>query len=142
MKYFYILFVLFSLGACTKEQRQRNPYLPEAHFKEVINLNFSQYNKLKIPLSYVEIKREGVGLRGIIVINTGSSYTAWELACPSIPLSDCSTMEVESDKISVKCSCNGAVYSLINGSPISGDATFSLLNYRVSQSGSSLIIEN
>lgn len=141
MKYFYLLgFLLIGLG-CTKEQRQRNPYLPEAHFKEVINMNLPLYNKLKNPLSYIEITREGIGLRGIIVINTGNSFMAWEKACPNVPLSDCSIMEIM-DNISVKCPCNQSVYSLINGAPISGEAHYSLLNYRVSQNGTILTIEN
>lgn len=137
MRYLCIIFLL--LVSCTKEQRQRNPYLPEARFKEVINMNLPLYNRLKNPLSYVEITREGIGLRGIVVINTGSGFVAWERACPSVPLSECSAMEF-ADNLTLQCPCNGFKYSLINGTPSQGN--YGLLNYRVSVNGTILTIEN
>lgn len=135
------VFFLFLMVSCSKESRQRNPFLPEARFSKTINLNLPLYNKLNAPLNVVEIDNEGVGLRGIFVVNTGTGFVAWDKACPNTPLKDCSTMTLTQD-IFAECPCDNTSYNLVNGAVHRGESKYQLLNYSVSQNGNLLIISN
>lgn len=146
MKQIFIVFALFLLGSCGKEYQQRNQYLPEVHFKHTINLNLANYNKLFTPLNYVIIPE--IGIKGVIVVNSGLGFFAWDLACPNLPVSDCSKMEIV-DNLIVKCPCDGVNYNTINGAPTTingkkhnGNEQYPMLNYRVQKNGNFLIIEN
>lgn len=136
----FLISIIFSLISCVKEHRNNN-YLPKTNFSIRINTKLPLYNKLKTPLSPIEITHENAGLRGIVVINTGSGYRAWERACPNRPLSECSTMVVV-DNIQMECPCDKIVYNLVNGSVLRGTSAHSLLSYKVEQSGDILIISN
>lgn len=135
----FLLFILFF--GCTKQQRQRIAHLPEARFSRTININLPLYSNLKSPLNPVVIENEGVGLRGIIVMNTGTMFVAWDRACPHLELRDCSTANIENQIFAV-CPCDGVRYNLVNGSPSQQDSKFSMLSYRVSVNGNLLTISN
>ena len=141
MKKIILLLIVSILLGCKKDTIKRNPYLPEARFSVTINTNLALYNKLKTPLTPVVITKEGVGLKGIIVINTGSGFLAWERACPHIPITNCSTMELDGGLIAT-CPCDNVTYNLVNGNPTSGNSNQPLLNYSVSENGNILTIYN
>ncbi len=123
-----LLGVLLLFQNCEKKNFQRNPFLQEAKFSITLKLNLTDYNKLKIPGGVVQF--DNVGLRGIVVINIGY-IMAWDRACPSQALSDCSQMTLESDHLSMLCPCTGVKYSLGNGLPLSGTSSYPMLNYQV-----------
>lgn len=146
MRYIFSLFVVFIFLACVKENQQRNQYLPEVRFSKTINLNLANYNRLTTPLNYVIIP--DIGIKGVIVVNSGLGFFAWDLACPNLPVSECSKMDVI-DNLLVKCPCDEVQYNVVNGAPTSvngkkhnGNEQFPLLNYRVQQKGNLLLIEN
>ncbi|GIZ16096.1 Rieske (2Fe-2S) protein [Capnocytophaga catalasegens] len=141
MKKIILLLILSILLACKKDTIRRNPYLPEARFSITINTNLALYNKLKTPLTPVVVPTEGVGLRGVIIINTGSGFLAWERACPHVPITDCSTLKSDGGII-VTCPCDNVTYNLVNGNPTSGSSNYQLLNYNVSVNGNILTISN
>ena len=135
-----LLGVLLLFQNCEKKNFQRNPFLQEAKFSTILNLNLPEYNKLRIAGGVVQV--DNVGLRGIVVANIGNNYMAWDRACPSQALSDCSQMTLESDHLSMLCPCTGVKYSLANGLPLSGTSSYPMLNYQVVKQGDVLVISN
>ena len=150
-----ILFI--GLWGCEKEQQKRNPYLGELRFTYTIDLNQPLYNSLKTPMNTVFVPYGGI--RGFFVIYNGSSYYAWEAACPNHNLQEChsrlfgikaikddnSYEETGHDYTFAKCSCGKTVYNLISGAPIAiGQIAkpYPLLNYNVSVAGNILTISN
>ena len=131
-----LLGVLLLFQNCEKNF-QRNPFLQEAKFSTILNLNLPEYNKLRIAGGVVQV--DNVGLRGIVVINIGNNYMAWDRACPSQALSDCSQMTLESDHFFMLCPCNGVKYNLLNGQPQSKETSYPMLNYQVVKRGDNVL---
>ena len=131
-----LLLLTFLWVSCRKEDRQRNPYLQEAKFSRTINLRLAEYNRLRIPGTAVLV--DNVGLRGIVVANIGNNFLAWDRACPSQALAECSQMTLESDNLFMLCPCTGVKYNLLNGYPQKKADTdkekntnYPMLNYQV-----------
>lgn len=142
---FLIAAFVFCLAACSNDNLVRNPFLPEYNFRHDINLNLPLYSPLTNTGNAIYIPTEGVGLRGVFVINAGfGAYRAFEAACPNHPLRECSTMELDGQV--VECPCDGFTYSVFTGQqldrPDDGNRYYDMLEYRVSQSGSVLLISN
>lgn len=133
-----LLGVLLLFQNCEKKNFQRNPFLQEAKFSRTLNLTF----ELKLKMGVGVVQLDNVGLRGIVVAKIGNNYMAWDRACPSQVLSDCSQMTLESDHLSMLCPCTGVKYSLANGLPLSGTSPYPMLNYQVVEDGNLLVISN
>ncbi len=142
MRVFRYAFLILFLLSCSNDQGQRNPYLQEIGFRFEINLNLPLYSPLTNPGNAVYIGAQGVGIRGVYVINSGFSYRAFEASCPNHAPSACST--TEQDGQTATCPCEGFEYSLFTGQqfsvPQDGNRYFNMLEYRVAQSGNVLII--
>jgi nitrite reductase/ring-hydroxylating ferredoxin subunit len=135
-------------GCDTNSPINNNPYLPSYAVNVDINMNLPQYSDLKFVSNAVYIPNEGV--RGIIVFNTsGTTYNAFDAACPNQALSSCSTMSFKKldpvdplkiDKTTVICACDNAEYSLFSGQ--SKGAVYPLKQYRVTVNGNVLKVYN
>jgi nitrite reductase/ring-hydroxylating ferredoxin subunit len=127
-KYLFLLILLPFLMGCDKDDntRNNNPFLPSYNFSIDINLELPTYSQLQFPSNPVRIFQAGIGIGGIVVMNTGSGFNAFEVSCPNQALSDCSTLTVSG--INVKCPCDNAEYSLFTGL---GPGRYPLLQYRV-----------
>lgn len=139
-----ILFFAFIMVSCSNDTSDRNPYLNEQNFTFEINLNLPLYGSLSTPGNAVYVGNNNVGLRGIIVFNSGfGSFFAWEASCPNHTPNSCSTMTIEGGVTAV-CSCEDYTYSLSNGVPLTDttEKLHSLLNYRVDVNGNILVISN
>ncbi|WP_461533600.1 Rieske (2Fe-2S) protein [Sinomicrobium sp.] len=139
-------FAIFLFTSCSDDNRERNPYLVELEFSYDINLNLPLYNGLNTPGNAVHIANEGVGLRGIFVINTGAEYYAWEASCPNHSPNDCSTMEIKGGTNCV-CPCDDYEYNLFNGQMINRpedgeERTYDLLFYQTQVTGSTVRVYN
>lgn len=136
MRKIIILLLLISvLPGCDKEDfRNQNPYLPDYNFSIDINLDLPSYSQLNYPSNPVRIFQTGIGINGIIVMNTGSGFTAWEVTCPNQPMTECSILEING--INAVCPCDNVEYSLFNGQ---GPAQYPLKQYRVEVLSPSLI---
>ncbi len=135
-----ILFVLFvaSLGfvACDKDNVvNNNPYLPNYNFSIDIDFSFPLYQSLQFTANPVRINQAGIGINGVIVMNTGSGYVAYEASCPNQQLSSCSGLTLTGTN--VKCGCDNAVYSLFNGQ--APGVQYPLKAYRVQVISSTVI---
>lgn len=128
MKKFILLLLFVSmLPGCSKDDYVRqNPYLPDYNFSLDINLEFPSYSQLNFPSNPIRIFQAGQGINGLIVMNTGSGFVAWEATCPNQPITECSILEI--DGINAVCTCDNVEYSIFNGL---GPAQYPLKQYRV-----------
>jgi nitrite reductase/ring-hydroxylating ferredoxin subunit len=139
MKKYLILLIAFPMlfGCSTNSTTNNNPYLPNYAVNVDINMNLPQYSNLKFVSNAVYIS--GQGVRGIIVFNTsGTTFNAFDAACPNQALSSCSTMTIKG--INAVCGCDNAEYSLFSGQ--SAGKQYSLKQYRVEVNGNLLRIYN
>ncbi len=125
----FITLLLIILVSCEDNQIQNNnPYLPNFGFEFTINMNLPQFNNLKFPSNAVFIDNPGVGIKGVIVFNGGSSnFLAYEAACPNQPITDCSLMKING--INAKCPCDEIEYSLFTG--LGTNVKYPMRQYRI-----------
>jgi len=139
MKKYFLLLIAFPifLGCSTNSINNNNPYLPNYTVNLDINMSLPQYSNLKFVSKAVYIS--GQGVRGIIVFNTsGTTYNAFDAACPNQALSSCSTMTIKG--INAVCGCDNAEYSLFSGQ--SAGKQYPLKQYRVEVNGNILHVYN
>lgn len=131
-----VLFLLCSCGGDTI--RLSNPYLPSTAVYLQINLNLPLFNKLNYAGNAVLI--DGHGLNGVIVINTGTSFLAYEATCTNHRVESCSRLELVG--VEAKCTCEHQLqYNLYIGQPTSA-ADYPLQPYMVYANGNVLTITN
>lgn len=136
MKYPFFLALL--LLSCTKNNVERNPYLPETRFDQSINLSLPSFDNLKYQGG--SLYWANGGIKGLLLFNLAGTIMAWEASCPNHVPSSCSTVQING--VTASCSCEDYQYSLATGQPLTEGATYSLLFYRVQQNGTALRIYN
>ncbi|NER14567.1 hypothetical protein GWK08_14020 [Leptobacterium flavescens] len=146
MKKFLMVFVLAAVLSCSGDSTDRNPFLREVNFSFEVNLNLPLYSSLNTTGNAVYIGNQGVGIRGVFVINTGfGNFLAWEASCPNQAPSGCSTMNIQGGTMAV-CPCDDFEYSLFNGQLLTetpgNERRFGLLNYRTRVNDNIVIISN
>lgn len=139
MKYFQILLLFFILISCNDDVIDNNTFLPNVGVNFTINLNLSEGNRL-INNGFETFENKGV--RGVIVFNNGINYTAFDLACPHIPLQECSKMTFEQTDLSLNCPCDDEKFSKIDGSPLNPEITQAARSYIVTLNGNILTVKN
>lgn len=132
-----LLFAIAFLSGCgSDDYNNTNRFLPNYNFTVDLDFNLPLYNALRFPANPVRVNQAGVGINGIIVMNTGSGYVAYEATCPNQPVTSCSSLTI--DGINVICNCDDVVYSLFTGLPES-DVRYPLKPYRVQITGENSI---
>ncbi|NAS12651.1 Rieske (2Fe-2S) protein [Poritiphilus flavus] len=139
------LILLVFLLACDNDNERRNPFLQEINFRFDLNLNLPLYSPLTNPGNAVYVNSQGVGTRGVFVMNTGFDiFRAFEASCPNHAPNSCSTMTIEGQN--AICSCENFEYSLFTGQqldrPDDGSRYYDMLEYRATLSGGSVVISN
>lgn len=106
-----------------------------------LNLNLPQYSQLQFVSNAVYVPNEGNG--GLIVINTGTGFMAWDAADPNRMLSsNCSILEIDGVEAVNTCDEDNR-YSLFTGQPLNNpDLRCALRNYPTQLNGSELFIGN
>ncbi|MEE1897654.1 hypothetical protein GN157_13640 [Flavobacterium rakeshii] len=136
-KYLLLLFAVTFLSSCSNDDyNYNNRYLPNYAFSINIDMSLPLYSQLQFTANPVYIGQAGIGIRGIIVMNTGGGYTAFDASCPNQELSSCSTLSVNG--INAVCPCDDVEYNLFTGLP-SSEVEYSLKPYRVEIVGPSVI---
>ncbi len=143
-RFWGLLFILIILS-CDNDRGIRNPNLQDLGFRFELNLNLPLYIPLTNPGSSVYVGANGVGNRGVFVINTGFDlFRAFEASCPNHPPNDCSTMTADGQI--VVCACEDFEYFLINGlqksPPDDGQRYYNMLEYRAVFNGGVVTISN
>ena len=131
-------FFLIASACSSDDARVNNPNLNTISFSINLNTNLPEYSVLQFPGNAVAIS--SAGIRGIFVINTGAGILAWEATDPNHVPNDCSTMTL--DGIEVTCSCEDNTYNLYTGQDKAQALPYTLLPYRVSQSGNIITVSN
>jgi hypothetical protein len=134
--------VFIGLLSCSSDdERQNNPNLLNIQFGIELNLNFPEYSPLNFIGNAVYVDGQGIGNDGIIVVNTGSGYVAWDASDPNEFPSSCTRLQI--DGLSASSNCNPPnSYSLVTGQPLEDGLQFGLLNYRVEVGSGSLFVSN
>jgi nitrite reductase/ring-hydroxylating ferredoxin subunit len=128
-KYLFLLLALPLLLCCSADDRtENNPFLPSYNFDAVIDMSLPSYSNLLYTSNPVRITTLGIGINGVIVMNTGSGYTAFEATCPNQDQSSCSVLEING--ILAKCPCDDVEYNLFTGLATS-QVRYPLKAYRV-----------
>jgi len=137
---FYFIIGLILISGCTKNNiDNRCNYLLNLDIYYEINLNLPQYSELNFISNSVYIPNVGNG--GIIVVNSGSGYLAWDAADPNRTNLPCSVLTISGLEATSNCAEQNT-YSLITGQSIGVALTCSLKPYRVESSGNILIISS
>ena len=124
---------------CDKDKANNdNPYLPNYAFNVEISRTLPLYSSLNFAGNAIKVNITGAGIRGLIVINTGSGILAFDGACPNQDLTSCSTLTLSG--INATCPCDSAVYNLYTG--ISPGKPYPLKQYRTEVTGSIVRIYN
>jgi len=124
------------LISCTKSEfRSQNPFLPDYTFNFQINLSLPTYTELQYPGNAKLIY--GYGINGILLLNTGSGFIAYEATCANHEISTCSALVLNG--VEASCNCDELVYNLYLGI---ADAPYPLKQYRVIDNGGILTIYN
>jgi len=139
------IFLLILMLSCDNDRPERNPYLQEIGFRFDLNLSLPLYSPLTNPGNAVYIGSQGVGNRGVFIINSGfDQFRAFEASCPNHPPNNCSTMEINSQ--TAVCPCEDYEYSLFTGQqftpPDDGNRYYNMLEYHAVQSGNVVTISN
>ncbi|APU09744.1 hypothetical protein IZU89_05170 [Cellulophaga lytica] len=147
MKTLFTLLAVFLLLSCDSGRTNRNPYLQEISFRIDLNLNLPSYSALKNTGNAVYVGSQGVGTKGIFVINTGfDSFMAFEASCPNHEPSSCSTMVLDDDKQNVTCPCEDYKYNLFTGQflnrPDDDNRYHDMLFYSSSINGNIVTVRN
>ncbi len=131
----FSLIVLFLLTAssCKKDQQQLIPYVQVDFY-----INLATHNDLSVPGNYEVFAK---GYTGIIVMNNGNGFYAFDTCCPYEAQAGCTV--TPDDSGIATCSCCGSQYSLFGGGyPIEGPATRNLHRYQVTSTGGRLWVHN
>jgi len=143
MRSLFLLICFVLLTTCSGDSVD-NPncrFLLNVGVNLTLNLNLPEYSQLKLPGNSVYIANYGNG--GIIVVGLGNNqYFAWDASDPNHALTSCSSLEISGYEGVCGCSDQNK-YSLVNGQPLeNASLVCALKNYRVEQSGNSLLISN
>lgn len=137
-----LLLILFTLSvSCESDDNlRRNPNLLNINVNYEINLNLPQFNNLNFSGNSVYVP--GQGNQGLIIVNSGSSYLAWDAADPNLVPSECSRLIIDGLNAESTCDEPPNSYSLITGQPLVEDLRYPLFAYRITESGGILRIFN
>jgi len=131
---FFSVCLLF-LSCSPNDTRTQNPFLPDYAVNFQINLSLPTYTQLQFPGNAKIIY--GYGINGIIVLNTGSGFVAYEATCSNHEILGCSALILNG--VEAKCDCDDLNYNLYLGI---ADAPYPLKQYRVVDNGGVLTIYN
>ncbi|MFV0541150.1 MAG: hypothetical protein ACK5MZ_07930 [Aestuariibaculum sp.] len=139
--YIFLLIGLLMVSCSSSVENDNCKNIPNVGFSVPIDLRLPQYIELLSPAKAVPVY-DG-GYKGIIVVNVGSGFRAWDACDPNHPPSN-SCMPMEISGIEAECNCgDGNIYSLINGLILNNDElSCPLKEYRVEQNGDMLYISN
>jgi len=143
-KYIYYLLIISILvgnSSCSEDDNVfNNPFLANVSVNFQINLSLPQYNQLNFAGNAVY--QPNVGNAGVIIVNTGSQFLAWDAADPNLPPEACTTLQIDGLEAVSTCPDPNR-YSLVTGQPTQTDGLeYTLLNYRVSEGNGILQISN
>ena len=134
-----LLLVLFTAFSCSSDDGTVS-CVPITTVSKSINLNLPLYVNLNNPGGWVYLDGVNTGSRGLIVVNTGVGYKAYDRNAPHICPTAKSTIYVV-DNIKMFCEEDGSEWILTTGQPTK-IANRAPRTYQVIRSGDQLFITN
>lgn len=138
-----IMSIAFALitSSCSKSDNNTScNFLLNVAVSTSINLNLPQYSQLEFISQAVYVPN--VGNKGIIVMNSGTGFVAWDAADPNHGLNDCPRLEIVGAEAVSSCG-EDISYSLFTGQPLGeNNLPCGLKFYPVEQAGNMLFISN
>lgn len=114
--------------------------VPVGNVSRSINLNLPLYFNLNNPGGWIYLEGVNSGTRGLIVVNVGSGYKAYDRNAPHICPTNKSTIFVKDD-LKMVCEEDGSEWILTSGQPTK-IANRSPRTYQVIVNGNQLLITN
>jgi nitrite reductase/ring-hydroxylating ferredoxin subunit len=137
-----LVLLLLLTQACRKKDNLDPScnFLLDIGVNEVVNMNLPQYNNLLFTSNSVFVS--SAANSGLIVVNVGTGYLAWDAADPNHVPNSCGTLAI--DGVLGVCGCDdGNTYSLFTGQPMENpDLRCALKSYPVTRSDNTLYISN
>ena len=142
-KYITLILLVTLIMSCSNSDDNNDncSFLLNVGVNTSINLNLPQFTDLQFPSNSVYIPNFGNG--GIIVINVGGNFRAWDASDPNHPPVSCSVLQING--FIGTCGCEDAnEYELASGTATEGQEGLrcSLRSYRVENNGNILNISN
>ncbi|MDG5490414.1 hypothetical protein [Psychroserpens sp. SPM9] len=136
----FVLSLLVLMNCGSDDNINNCNFLLNVGVNASLNLNLPEYSQLMFTSNSVYVANQGNG--GIIVTNVGNNnYRAWDAADPNHVPSACSLLQI--DGANAVCGCaDENEYSLFTGQAIGDPLPCGLKEYRVTLSGSNLVISN
>ena len=147
LRFSWILFILlnFTLSVSCSDEDGQKSCNHEYNVSAYVNLSLPLYSDLQNPNGWAYVQGEGTGTRGIIVVNTGTGFKAYDRNAPHICSQLNSTLEVI-DGIKLYCPHDDAEWILLTGQPLTNEEGFtpdrSPRTYMVIPQGGTLYITN
>lgn len=140
MKNLFLTIICFALlsGCGSDNFNNNNPYLPNYNFSMEINTDLPSYNALKFPSNGIKVFQANAPSNGVIIFNTGNSFTAYDGSCPNQAIATCSRLTISG--INAVCPCQSEQYNLFTG--LSTGKQYPLKPYRVEVNGSVIRVYN
>ena len=137
-----LVLLLLLTQACRKKDNLDPScnFLLDIGVNEVVNMNLPQYNNLLFTSNSVFVS--SAANSGLIVVNVGTGYLAWDAADPNHVPNSCGTLAI--DGVLGVCGCDdGNTYSLFTGQPMENpDLRCALKSYPVTRLDNTLYISN
>ncbi|MCG8574556.1 MAG: hypothetical protein MI810_06705 [Flavobacteriales bacterium] len=130
LRYYIILFFIGTLLSSCKEEAYP---IPEVPVNIAINLDLPSYIQLNNPGGYAYVNG---GSRGIIVYRNFDEFVALDRHSTYNSQDECAIVDVNPEnQFELLDTCSGSVFSILNGTVISGPAKFALKRYNASWNG-------
>ncbi|MBS7332865.1 MAG: hypothetical protein KIG88_04630 [Weeksellaceae bacterium] len=137
-KVLFILFVSFTFSCNTDDGAVS--CVPMTTVSRTINLNLPLYVNLNNPGGWIYLEGVNTGTRGLIVVNTGVGFKAYDRNAPHICPTAKTTIQVIDD-IKMYCEEDGSEWILTTGQPTKV-ANRAPRTYEAVRSGDQLFITN
>lgn len=137
-KVLLVSFILF-ISACRSDDGAVS-CVPNAVVNRTVNLSLPLYANLNNPGGWIYLDGYSAGTRGLIIVNTGNGFKAYDRNAPHICPTAKSTLYVKDD-IKIMCDEDESEWILISGQPIK-TANRAPRTFKVINNGNQLIITN
>jgi len=134
-----LMLIIFTYSCSSNINDSRCNFLLNLNIYYEVNLNLPQYSDLNFVSNSVYVPDVGNG--GIIIVNSGTGFLAWDASDPNHEILPCSILNINGLEATSSCAQQNT-YSLITGQSIGTVLNCTLKAYRVESAGNVLIISS
>ena len=134
-----LLLIIFIFSCSSNINDSRCNLLLNLDIYYEVNLNLPQYSDLNFVSNSVYVPDVGNG--GIIIVNSGTGFLAWDASDPNHEILPCSILNINGLEATTSC-VQQNTYSLITGQSVGTVLNCTLKAYRVESVGNVLIVSS